>query len=261
MLSRLRLPPFVLALLVCLSLFAVPAREPAAQAPTAAPTGAGASDPASVVRAAVEAWLRGRYKVDDVRRTPLPGIWEVRLGNDLIYVDEKGQFGFVEGAMVELKSGRNLTRERIDELLTINFKDLPLNLALKQVIGNGKRQIAVFEDANCGYCRTMRKDLLALKDVTIYTFPVAILAPDSETKARKALCSADAVSAWNNLMLSGKVPGNSGTCDNNLSKVRELALKLSVSATPTMFFSNGKRLQGYVPPDRFDRLLADNSRS
>ena len=227
--------------------------------------GAPAAQPAAgegaAVRAAVEGWLKGRYKVDDVRRTPMAGMWEVRLGNDLIYVDEKGQYAFVEGAMVELKTGRNLTRERTDELLTINFKDLPLGLALKQVIGTGKRQVAVFEDANCGYCRTMRKDLLAVKDITVYTFPVAILAADSETKARKALCSADPMTAWNNLMLQGKVPGNSGTCDTNLAKVRELAQKLGVSATPTLFFSNGKRLQGYVPPERFERLLADNSRS
>lgn len=228
------------------------------QAPTATPPTA---EGAATVRAAVDSWLKGRYKVDDVRRTPMNGLWEVRLGNDLIYVEEKGQYAFVEGAMVELKTGRNLTRERTDELLTINFKDLPVNLAIKQVIGNGKRVVAVFEDVNCGYCRTMRKDLLTLKDVTIYTFPVAILAADSETKARKALCAADKMAAWNDLMVSGKVPGNAGTCDNVLAKIKELAQKLSVSATPTVFFGNGKRLQGYVPADRFEKLLEENSRS
>jgi thiol:disulfide interchange protein DsbC len=220
-----------------------------------------AADGSAAVKAAIESWLKGRYKVDEVRRTPMPGIWEVRLGNDLLYVDEKGQYAFVEGAMVELKSGRNLTRERTDEMLAINFKDLPLNLAIKQVIGNGKRVVAVFEDANCGYCRTMRKDLLALKDVTIYTFPVAILAADSETKARKALCAADKVAAWNDLMTVGKVPGNAGTCDTPLAKVKELSQKLSISATPTVFFGNGKRLQGYVPGERFERMLEENSRS
>ena len=218
-------------------------------------------DTAASLRTAIEGWLKGRYKVDDVRRTPMPGVWEVRLGTDLIYVDEKGQYGFVDGAMIELKTGRNLTRERTDELLSINFKDLPLNLALKQVIGTGKRVVAVFEDANCGYCRTMRKDLLALKDVTIYTFPVAILAPDSEVKARKALCAADKVAAWNDLMVGGKVPGNGGTCETVLAKIKELSQKLTVSATPTVFFANGKRLQGYVPAERFEKMLEENSRS
>lgn len=229
-------------------------------APSASAQGAADSGAAAAIRSAVESWLGGRYKVDDLRRSPLSGIWEVRLGADLIYVDERGQYAFVEGAMVDLRSGRNLTRERLDEMLSINFRDLPLNLALRHVNGNGKRVVAVFEDANCGYCRTMRKELLALKDITIHTFPVAILSPDSELKARKALCASDRAAAWNELMMSGKVPGNAGTCEHNLGKLRELAQKLSVSATPTVFFANGRRLQGYVPADRFEKMLEEHSR-
>jgi thiol:disulfide interchange protein DsbC len=226
-----------------------------------APAHAQSGDASATVRTAVETWLKGRYKVEEVRRTPLPGIYEVRIGNDLVYVDEKGQHAFVEGNLVDIKSGRNLTRERVDELMTINFKDLPLNIAIKQVIGNGKRQIAIFEDPNCGYCKRMRADLLALKDVTIYTYVISILSPDSETKAKKALCAGDKVRAWNDLMTNGKVPDNAGTCDNQLVKVRELAQKLGISATPTAFFANGKRLQGYVPGPQLDKMLEENSKS
>jgi len=219
------------------------------------------ADPAATVRAAVEGWLKGRYKVEEVRKTPVAGIWEVRIGNDLIYVDEKAQHAFVEGNLVELRSNRNLTRERVDELLTIDFKDLPLDLAIKQVHGNGSRVIAIFEDANCGYCKRMRQDLANLKDVTIYTFVVAFLSPDSETKAKKALCASDKARAWNDMMISGKVPGNSGTCETPLAKVRDLAQKLGVNATPTTFFSNGRRLQGYVPPAQFEKMLDSHSKS
>jgi len=227
----------------------------------AGPALAQAADPAATVRAAVDGWLKGRFKVEEVRKTPVAGIWEVRIGNDLLYVDEKGEHAFIEGNLVELRSNRNLTRERTDELLTIDFKDLPLNLALKQVNGNGKRVVAVFEDANCGYCKRMRQDLTTMKDVTIYTFVVAILSPDSETKAKKALCAQDKNRAWNDLLLTGKVPGNSGTCDTQLEKVRELAQKLGVAATPTAFFANGKRLQGYVPAAQFEKMLDSNSKS
>lgn len=220
-----------------------------------------ASDPAATVRSAVDGWLKGRYKVEEVRKTPVAGIWEVRIGNDLIYVDEKGQHAFVEGNLVELRSNRNLTRERVDELLTIDFKDLPLDLAIKQVHGNGSRVIAIFEDANCGYCKRMRQDLANLKDVTIYTFVVAFLSPDSETKAKKALCASDKARAWNDMMISGKVPGNAGTCDTPLAKIRDLAQKLGVNATPTTFFSSGRRLQGYVPAAQFEKLLDSQGKS
>ena len=226
----------------------------------AEPAVAQASDPAATVRKAMEEFARGRYKVDEVRRTPVPGIWEVRIGNDLLYVDEKGQYLFYDGDLIDMKSQRNLTKERQDELLTIDFKSLPLDLAIKQVIGNGKRQLAVFEDPNCSFCKKMRADLLKLDDVTIYTFPMAFLAADSETKAKKALCAADKVRAWNDLMMSNKIPGNAGTCDTPLEKVAELSRKLGITGTPVVFFQNGKRLAGYAPPERFNRMLADNSK-
>ena len=125
---------------------------------------------------------------------------------------------------------------------------------------NGRRVIAIFEDPNCVYCKRMRKDLADVKDVTIYTFVIPILSPDSEVKAKKALCAEDKVRAWNDLMLSGKVPGNNGTCETPLAKTRELAQKLGISATPTAFFANGKRLQGYVPPAQFEKMLEENSK-
>lgn len=217
-------------------------------------------DAGANVRSAVNGWLKGRYQVEEVRKTPVSGIWEVRIGNDLIYVDEKGQFAFIEGNLVELRSNRNLTRERVDELMSINFKDLPLDIAIKQVHGNGKRVFAIFEDANCGYCKKMRRDLANLKDVTIYTYVVAFLSPDSETKAKKALCASDKSAAWNDLLISGKVPDNPGTCDNPMPKLRDLAQKLGVNATPTVFFSNGRRLQGYVAGDQFEKMLQENSK-
>ncbi|MCL4182822.1 MAG: DsbC family protein [Burkholderiaceae bacterium] len=224
--------------------------------------GAPAVDPAlERVKSATEAFFKGRYQVAEVRRTPVAGIYEVRIGNDLLYVDGQGQYMFLEGSMIDMKSQRNLTQERTDELLAIDFGALPLDLAIKQVSGNGKRIVAVFEDPNCGYCKRLRADLVKLDDLTIYTFPMAFLAPDSETKARKALCAADKGRAWNDLLLNNRVAGNTGTCDTSLAQVKELARKLGITGTPVLFFANGKRLQGYAPPERFNRMLAENSKS
>jgi thiol:disulfide interchange protein DsbC len=188
------------------------------------------------------------------------GIYEVRIGNDLLYVDGQGQYLFLDGSMIDMKSQRNLTQERTDELMAIDFDSLPLDLAIKQVNGSGKRVVAVFEDPNCGYCKRLRADLVKLDDLTIYTFPMAFLAADSETKARKALCAADKGRAWNDLLLNNRVAGNTGTCDTSLEQVKELARKLGITGTPVLFFANGKRLQGYAPPERFNRMLAENSK-
>jgi thiol:disulfide interchange protein DsbC len=218
------------------------------------------ADPAPQIKQAVEGWLKNKYKVDDVRKTPLSGMYEVRIGTDLIYVDAQAQYAFIEGNLIDLRAEKNLTRERIDDLLTINFKDLPLELALKQVRGTGKQVLAIFEDPNCSYCRVMRRDLLKLDNVTVYTFVLPILAADSETKAKKALCAPDKVTAWNELMLEGKVPANDGTCFTAINRIKAVSEKLGVTATPTVFFANGKRLRGYTPQPEFVKMLQDNSK-
>jgi len=217
------------------------------------------ADPAPQIKAAVETWLQGRYKVENLRRSPVAGIWEVQVNTDLIYVDEKAMHAFVEGQLIDLKTSRNLTQERVDELTAIQFKDLPLAIAIKQVNGKGTRRIAVFEDPNCGYCRNLRKDLVNVPDVTIYTFTLPILSPDSELKVRQAWCASDKSKAWNELMISGKVPDNKGSCTTPVDKITELGRKLKITGTPTIFFNNGKRVPGGIPADRLSKLLEENS--
>jgi thiol:disulfide interchange protein DsbC len=225
---------------------------------TVAPANA-QGDPALQIKASVEKWLQGRFRVDGVRKTPIAGMWEVQIGTDLIYVDEKAQHAIVEGQLVDLASNRNLTQERIEELTAIDFKDLPLELAIKQVNGKGTRLIAVFEDPNCGHCRNLRRNLVKVPDLTIYTFTLPILTADSELKIRQAWCASDKVKAWNELMLEGKVPDNKGTCDTPVAKVAELGRKLKVTGTPTIFFANGRRVPGGVPADRLNKLIDENS--
>jgi thiol:disulfide interchange protein DsbC len=198
-------------------------------------------------------------RIDEVRRTPLPNLLEVRVGHDIFYVDDKAQFILLQGELIDMKSNRNITRERLEDVLAIDFNTLPMDLAFKQVVGNGKRRFAVFEDPNCGYCRKLRADLVKLDNVTIYTFVYSILGGDSDLKARKILCSADKPRAWNEMMLTGKIPGNGGTCSNQLEKIRALGGKLSVSATPTIFFADGRRLAGYVPSAQFEKMLNEHS--
>lgn len=225
----------------------------------AASASAAASAPVdSAVRKALEPILRGR-KIDEVRQTPLAGIFEARIGNELLYIDGKGKYLFWQGDLIDLETQRNLTQERVEALMAIRFDDLPLDLAVKQVLGKGSRRIAVFEDPNCGFCKRLRADLLKLDDLTIFTFPMAFLAADSDSKARKALCAEDPVAAWNELLLQNRVPGNAGTCNTSIEKVRELSQSLGITGTPVVFFENGKRLSGYEPPERFGQRLANNS--
>jgi thiol:disulfide interchange protein DsbC len=90
----------------------------------------------------------------------------------------------------------------------------------------------------------------------VYTFAYPILSPDSDVKAKKALCAKDQQKAWSELMLTGKVPANDGTCNSPLAKIKELGKKYGITATPTIFLTNGKRIQGYMPPEQFAKAVA-----
>jgi thiol:disulfide interchange protein DsbC len=196
-------------------------------------------------------------KVDSVIKTPYSGLFEVRVGSDILYTDEKAQYLFV-GNVLDAKSGTNYTKARTDELSKIKFSDLPLESALKMVKGDGKRVIAVFEDPNCGYCKRFRKTLSEINDVTVYTFMYPILGEDSKTKVKNIWCSADRAKAWDDWMLNAKVPAAApSSCSAAANdKVIEIGRKLGVSGTPTVFFTDGTRVPGALEAKKLEAKLA-----
>jgi thiol:disulfide interchange protein DsbC len=215
--------------------------------------GAAYADEAAIKKS-VEAIFPG-VKVESVKKTPYLGLYEVRAGSELIYTDEKVTY-IITGDIIEAKTKKNLTQERLNKLAQINFAELPLELAVKQVRGSGKRVIATFEDPNCGYCKKLAKDMQNMTDVTIYTFLYPILSPDSTEKSKAIWCSPDKVKAWNDWMVNGVSPSAKGDCGAPIEKVVEIGQKLNIRGTPTIFLSNGARLPGAVPLARLEQEMA-----
>lgn len=196
-------------------------------------------------------------KIDEVRPSAYAGLYELRIGKELAYASPDGQF-LVLGQMYSMKSGENITRARIDELNRIDFKQLPLGLALKTVKGNGKRVLAIFEDPNCGYCKHFRQTTLREMDnVTIYTFLYTILSPDSVTKANGVWCAPDRNRAWDEWMLQGKLPPAApANCKAPIEKVLELGQRFAITGTPAIFFKDGSRIPGAVDLKTIEAKLA-----
>jgi thiol:disulfide interchange protein DsbC len=107
----------------------------------------------------------------------------VRTDSDIVYTDAAANYLF-SGHVTDTRTQRNYTEMRLEEISRINFSGLPLSFSLKQVKGNGKRSIAVFEDPNCGYCKQFRKTLQEVNNLTVYTFQYNMLAEDSVVKSR-----------------------------------------------------------------------------
>lgn len=198
------------------------------------------------VKKLIEPRMGEGAKVDSVTKTPYSGLFEVRIGSDIVYTDEKAQYLFV-GRVLDAKTYQDYTKARVDEISKIKFSDLPLASAMKTVKGNGKRVIAVFEDPNCGYCKRFEQTLQGMDNVTVYTFLYNILSEDSVVKSKNIWCSADRVKAWDDWMLNNKAAAAApANCTTPHEKVFELGRKLKITGTPTIFFADGTRVPGAI---------------
>ena len=197
-------------------------------------------------------------QIETIIKTPYNGLYEVKVGNEIIYSDAEGKFVFI-GRILDTETSKDITQARLDEINKIKFSDLPLDAAIKSVKGTGKRVIAVFEDPNCGYCKRFRKTLADTKDITVYTYMYPILSDDSRTKVKNVWCSADKSKTWDDWMLNGKTPAAAAeSCNATVStdKVVELGRKLKVTGTPTIFFTDGSRVPGAIDSKALESRLA-----
>lgn len=210
------------------------------------------ADEASVKRA-FEAAMR--TQVESVTKTNYLGMYEVFAGGQILYTDENVSAVFA-GPLLDPKSMTNVTAERMKKLTAVSISDLPLELAVKTVRGDGSRKLVTFEDPNCGYCKKVALDLAKLDNVTIYTFLYAILSPDSVEKSKQIWCSKDRSKAWFDLMLSGKKPIAKGDCTTPVQQVQELGKKYAINGTPTLIFESGERVPGAISLPEIERRLA-----
>lgn len=194
--------------------------------------------------------------IDEVSTTPVPGLWEIRInGSDVLYTDAEGNF-LIQGSIFDTRKRIDITEQRLNKLSAVDFASLPLKDAFKVVNGKGTRQVAVFTDPNCGYCKRLEKELADTPDVTIHLFLYPILGADSVKKSQAIWCAKDKAKTYTQWMLNGSpLPGNA-SCDTGAVE-RNLALgqKLRINGTPTLFFVDGTRVPGAIDGERLQALL------
>src|SRR5574343_242841 len=177
-------------------------------------------------------------KIDEVSKTPMNGLYEVRVnGAELYYTDAEGNY-LIQGNLIDLRQRRNLTEERQDKLSSVNFDALPLKDAFTVVRGNGKRKVAVFADPNCGYCKRFERDL---------------------EKASNIWCAKDRARVWQDWMLRDQAitPAPAPGCDTAaISRNVELGRKHRITGTPTLIFADGSRVPGAITTQQIEKQLA-----
>lgn len=211
----------------------------------------------SEIRQSLQSKFPNIGKLEHVVKTPYGGLYEIVVGDQLLYTDAQGQYLF-DGNVIDAQSRRDLTEERRRQLFAIEFDKLPLNLAVKKVKGNGKRRMAYFTDPNCGYCKRLEKELGKVDNVTLYLFLYPIF-QGSDVLVRNVYCAKNPAKAWDSLMLSGVAPA-AASCNMPLEAIMALGKKLRVSGTPNLVFGDGMQVPGYLPAEELEKRLDASSK-
>lgn len=204
------------------------------------------------VRTAFEQFFP-EIELQAVKATVFPDLYELRVGRELLYTNGNAEF-VLQGALLESKTRKDLTEESLQEMNKMAIDEFPLDKAIKLVKGDGSRQVVVFEDPNCPYCKRMHKTLDEVSNVTIYSIMMPILSADSRVKAESLWCADDPAAALNNWMLHDKTPA-AKTCDHPLDELLALGQQLGIRGTPATYFANGQMISGWLPADKLNPLL------
>jgi thiol:disulfide interchange protein DsbC len=210
------------------------------------------------IKKAIDTHLPQLKGVQEVRKTPLPGIYEIRVNDtEIYYTDAKGDF-LIQGEVYDLKAQRNLTKERENVLTAVKWDSLPVKDAITFTRGNGARKLAVFADPNCGYCKKFERDLLKVDNITVHVFQIGILSPDSKTKNRAIWCARDKGQAWLDWMVRGTLaPDAAAMCDSSaVTRNEAFAKKAKINSTPTLLFEDGSRQAGAIPIEELEQQFA-----
>lgn len=219
--------------------------------------GSGFADEATIKKN-LAARLPNLPQIDEITKAPVAGLWEVRMGSEVIYSDEQGSF-LIEGQIIDTQKHLNITEARVAKLTAIDFAKLPLKDAVVWKQGTGARKIVVFADPNCTYCKRFEKDLNNVKDITVYTFLFPILGGDSPEKSKAIWCAKDSGKVWRNWMIDGTAPpAVIGKCDTTaLERNVVLGHKHGVTGTPSLVFSDSERVPGILSAAEVEKKFSE----
>jgi thiol:disulfide interchange protein DsbC len=194
-------------------------------------------------------------QIDQVNKSPIPGLYEVVTPDHLFYTDEQGNF-LINGVIWDLRTMHNITEERERKIFAVDFKKLPFDLAFKEVKGNGKRKLVIFTDPNCGYCRKLEGELQNVTNVTIFRVMFPIF-EGSDVKVRNVWCSKDRTKTWIDMLVNGVMApeAKDAKCAYPVAKAMEWGQKLRINGTPALVFADGMLNPGYLPAEDLEKAL------
>lgn len=193
---------------------------------------------------------------DSIKASPVPGLYEVVYGMDVVYVTKDGKY-LIQGDMLDIGSRANLTEELRTAGRMEIIKTLPESGMVVFAPAKPKHTVTIFTDIDCGYCRKLHAEMsdynkLGIK-VRYAAYPRAGTGSASYDKAVAVWCSANKQDAMTRAKAGQAVEAK--PCEHSIDKHIAAARALGIQGTPTIVLEDGHVVSGYVPADRLLQAL------
>jgi len=213
---------------------------------------------ADVPREDVRAKIAERLDVrpEDIRPSPVPGLFEVVSGSDVGYVSADGRF-YVDGDVFDMETRANLTEERRKVGRAALLKGIRDEDTIVFAPKGYKYTVNVFTDVDCGYCRKLHAEITELNRLGIKVrylmYPRNGPGSEGWTKAEAVWCSANRNDALTRAKRGEAVTAKA--CDTPVARQFELGRELGIRGTPGIITDRGDYVAGYMPAQRLAEHL------
>lgn len=213
----------------------------------AEPPAASAPDP----RIALLKLLPAGTKLEDLRPSPIPGIYELSQGADVSYLTADGKY-FLDGNVYEMSTRQNLTEERRTKARVAMINTVPESQMLIFSPKNPQYTITVFTDVDCQYCRKLHSQIAELNKLGVrvrYMF-YPRTGPNTESwhKAEAVWCSANRNEALTRAKAGGVLDTTKSCGPTPVAQEYAVGQSIGVRGTPAIVTENGSYINGYMPP-------------
>ncbi len=209
----------------------------------------------------IQALLDG-MKPDSVTQSPVSGLYEVLVQNNLFYVSADGDYllqGDRQGNVniIDLETRENLSKTRRNKINAELLAEVPTDEMIVFGKDDAKHKVTVFTDIDCGYCRKLHQDMDGYLEQGIQVrylfFPRAGVGSESYNKSVSVWCSDDKQAAMTQAKSGESLPKRE--CENPVAEQKALGEQMGVSGTPALVLEDGELVPGYVPPERLAIFL------
>jgi thiol:disulfide interchange protein DsbC len=202
-------------------------------------------------RVALLKLLPAGSKLEDLRPSPIPGIYEFMQGADISYLTADGKY-FIDGNVYDMKSRDNLTEALRSHARVALINAVPESEMVIFAPANPKYTVTVFTDVDCAYCRKLHSEIAELNRLGIRVryvfFPRSGPGTESWKKAEVVWCSPNRNDALTRAKAGAALDMNRTCSPTPVKREYELGQSLGIRGTPAIITENGDFISGYMPP-------------